>query len=285
MKANFINFPRLTETDMADYTNEGLSTPEVSHNEWREELATYMQQCKMSSDKVTGETTFQHEHPSPRVITLDVGGRNFRALKITLEESPNLRQQLSGNWQAYLQEDGSLFLDSEPDIFEHLLRYMRRPNIFPLFWTKTSGFDYNLYTRLQAEAEVYGLTDLSDWIKNEEYTKAIQIIAPTPMVMNVASFSPHLSVESLRASRREFEGDGSTTLGFHVVTKAEEYFDCPISKPNHKVPRGEEIRCGAQCRMQENFDSCRYVKGKEYYEVVIVPTCVDFDSDVCMRLA
>lgn len=89
----------------------------------------------------------------PRVLTLEVGGRKFKAsADILVAESGLFRHQLSGRFTWAPESDGSYFLDANPDLFGHLLNFMRRPNIFPLFWSKTEGFDYNLYQRLQSSA-------------------------------------------------------------------------------------------------------------------------------------
>jgi hypothetical protein len=60
---------------------------------------------------------------------------------------------------------GSYFLDADPNLFEHLLRFMRRPEVFPLFYNHAAGFDYDLYNRLQAEAEYFQIDALYEWIK------------------------------------------------------------------------------------------------------------------------
>jgi hypothetical protein len=60
------------------------------------------------------------------------------------------------------QNDGSLFVDADLKIFQHILNFMRRPSKFPLFWTKQTGFDYVLYKKLEEEADYFLLHDLRD---------------------------------------------------------------------------------------------------------------------------
>lgn len=92
----------------------------------------------------------------PSVITLDVGGRLFKvSTDILIAESGLFQHQLSYRFTWTPQADGSYFLDADPEIFEHLLRFMRRPSKFPLFWSNDRGFDYDLYQRLQTEAEYF----------------------------------------------------------------------------------------------------------------------------------
>jgi hypothetical protein len=52
---------------------------------------------------------------------------------------------------------------------------MRRPTIFPLFWSKSEGFDYALYHRVQTEAEVFKVDALHDWIRDKKYLDAIHM--------------------------------------------------------------------------------------------------------------
>ena len=105
----------------------------------------------------------------PRHLTLDVGGRKFKVSCDTLKsESGWFKRQLSGRFGPWEPElDGSYFMDTDPDLFEYLLRFMRRPEVFPLFYSKMNGFDYDLYNRLQAEALYFQTDTLYEWIKDK----------------------------------------------------------------------------------------------------------------------
>jgi hypothetical protein len=110
-------------------------------------------------------------HPSlpaayPEVLTIDIGGRKFRVSRNILEaESGLFRHQLSEHFTWEPDEGGSYFLDTDPNLFEHLLRFMRRPEVFPLFYNHAAGFDYDLYNRLEAEAGYFQIDALYKWIK------------------------------------------------------------------------------------------------------------------------
>jgi hypothetical protein len=85
------------------------------------------------------------DQQEPKIITLDVGGRKIRALRTTLETSPMLRVKidwLKKGMKGDLLDDGSLFVDADPNLFGHLLQHMRRPLYCPLFWSFEAGFDY-----------------------------------------------------------------------------------------------------------------------------------------------
>jgi hypothetical protein len=104
----------------------------------------------------------------PKNLVLDIGGRKFKVSRDTLQaESGLFRRQLSDRFTWDPEADGSYFLDADPDLFEHLLRFMRRPEVFPLFYDAAKGFDYNLYSRLQAESVYFQVDVLHEWIKNK----------------------------------------------------------------------------------------------------------------------
>jgi hypothetical protein len=87
-------------------------------------------------------------------IHLQVGGRRFTTTKETLtEESAFFSSLLSGRWENAL-EDGSYFIDADPVLFEHILRYLRR-GVFPLFFDTAKGHDPYLYLALLEEARYF----------------------------------------------------------------------------------------------------------------------------------
>lgn len=132
---------------------------------------------------------------SPHLIILDVSGRKFQTQKATLQTSLYF-QNLLARWDdcADRQKDGSCFVDADPDAFQHILDFMRRPSKFPLFWTKETSFDYALYNKLEAEAEYSLLHDLRDWLRQKRYLDAIKIV-----------------VEVKALSEQQFDGDQNQT--------------------------------------------------------------------------
>ena len=113
---------------------------------------------------------------NPNIITLDVSGRQFKTQRATLQTSPYFRNLLI-RWNDSIdkQEDGSYFIDADPDTFQHILNYMRRPSKFPLFWTKEASFDYALYNKIETEADYFLLHNLRDWIRKKRYLDAVKI--------------------------------------------------------------------------------------------------------------
>ncbi|OQN95698.1 hypothetical protein B0A48_18446 [Cryoendolithus antarcticus] len=102
------------------------------------------------------------------VITINVGGRLVITLESTLRQSPFLAKLLFADWAPTAAHvNGSLFIDADPILFEHVLNFLRR--LFPpIFWSRTDGFDFALYLRLLNEAEYFQLDALADWIRERK---------------------------------------------------------------------------------------------------------------------
>lgn len=48
---------------------------------------------------------------------------------------------------------------------------MRRPNVFPLFYDKAKGgYDFDLYNRLEVEAEYFQVEGLYEWLSEKVST-------------------------------------------------------------------------------------------------------------------
>lgn len=111
----------------------------------------------------------------PYLIILDVSGRKYQTQKATLQTSPYF-QTLLARWDNCRdrQGDGSYFVDADPDAFQYILEFIRRPSKFPLFWTKETSFDYALHNKLEAEADYFLLHDLRDWLREKRYLDAVK---------------------------------------------------------------------------------------------------------------
>ena len=109
--------------------------------------------------------------PAPAVdsqITLQVGEHHFIITHETLvAESHFFASLLSGRWDN-AQEDGSYFIDADANLFEHILRYLRR-GVLPIFYDKMKGHDYALYLALLEEAKYFQITRLKDWLEKKQY--------------------------------------------------------------------------------------------------------------------
>jgi hypothetical protein len=140
---------------------------------------------------VHSEDSRQTSGEHPTIIVLDIGGQKFKTTTATLREQSGLfRYQLSDESSWSPQRNGSYFVDADPVIFEHLLRFMQRPSVFPVFYDPIRGYDYALYSRLQAEAHHFQVDTLRDWIKEKKYLHAVMVKTDTPVVSALAQLAP-----------------------------------------------------------------------------------------------
>jgi hypothetical protein len=106
----------------------------------------------------------------PDFIVLDVGGRKFHTLKSTLKAFSWFDARI--DWDDNKNRE-AFFIDANPDTFAHILDFMRRGSKFPLFWSKSSGFNVELYNELEIDADYFGLDDLRDWIRAGKFQDAL----------------------------------------------------------------------------------------------------------------
>ncbi|KAK4652029.1 hypothetical protein QC762_607730 [Podospora pseudocomata] len=106
-------------------------------------------------------------------ITLDVGGHKFTATINSLTTKSFLfKLLLQGDWKSSLQEDQSIFIDSDPEAFRHILQYLRR-GVFPLIYDQKKGHNYKLYADILAEAKHFGIPKLECWLNDQLYLRCI----------------------------------------------------------------------------------------------------------------
>ncbi|TAQ85582.1 hypothetical protein B7494_g6087 [Chlorociboria aeruginascens] len=120
----------------------------------------------------------QSEHASlaaERPVTLQVGERRFfTTVKTLTQESGFFAALLSGRWDNVRAADGSYFIDADPDLFDHILRYLRC-HVFPVFYNNAKGHDHALYNILMHEARYFGIASLENWLENHRYLRHIKI--------------------------------------------------------------------------------------------------------------
>ncbi|KAI1101809.1 BTB/POZ protein [Jackrogersella minutella] len=170
---------------------------------------------------------------SPRV-TLQVGERRFTTLRDTLaSESDYFAARLSDRWNDS-DEDGSYFVDSDPAMFEQILRFLRSGN-FPLFFdSATFTFDHAKYLSLLGEARYFGIRELVQWIEQRKYEEVVRIKKTVEIVHRVN----YLLNDKLSAlSENGNKVDVSTSW---------------VTRKNYVCPRGisvhtEPSSCGRAC--------------------------------------
>jgi hypothetical protein len=196
-------------------------------------------------------------------IILQVGERRFTTTRDTLtEESPFFLAFLSGRWSV-AQDDGSYFIDADPDLFSHILRYLRR-GVLPLFYDNTKGHDHALYIALLEEAKYFQIARLEKWLRDKEYLKAVE----TRCWMEELEGIDWIDVKS------------SPQVGEYtprLVT--ERVYLCPRRVPVH---RGNPGKCGRACAMARGDGEDEY-EDEEVVKTLVVRKQIVVDHQACVE--
>jgi len=206
------------------------------------------------------------DSPAPAVdsqITLQVGERHFITTHETLvAESHFFASLLSGRWDN-AQEDGSYFIDADANLFEHILRYLRR-GVLPIFYDKMKGHDYALYLALLEEAKYFQITRLKDWLEKKQYLLTLKT----------------------KYSATEIEGAEAllATLGTDMEV---EYFPAWSTKKVYICPRGIYVHrgnpcaCGRDCRKAQG-DADDIYDEEPFLRTLVVEKQAVFDVQTCL---
>lgn len=191
----------------------------------------------------------QHSMPPPvestqtndNRVKIHVGERHFIAFRDTLTgESAYFKARLSERWNDR-EKDGSFFIDANPDMFDHILNYLRS-GIFPLFFDAgTQSFDYGKYAALLGEARYFGIHRLEDWISKARFHDAVRIETITTMVPDVEAEGGTHRV----SAGADTKTDVSTNWGTRRV------YVCPRDIDVH---RGYRRKCGQACEKARTRD-------------------------------
>ena len=206
--------------------------------------------------------------PSPTSSTtarveFQVGERRFTTLASTIPENSLLGSIISGRWESCRSNDGSYFIDADPELFAHILRYLRRL-VLPIFYSQTDGFNHSLYDALQAEAEYFGVDGLSDWIKDRGYLKAVTNWYDVEEVKG----------EGVVGLRYNAAVDGDTERSYHPSWRTEKVYQCPR---NIVVHHGYPNRCGRDCYKTKGDAEDAYAE-KDVLRTLIVTKRVAFND-------
>ncbi|KAF2803586.1 uncharacterized protein BDZ99DRAFT_399662 [Mytilinidion resinicola] len=210
---------------------------------------------------------------SRKLITLTVGERTFRTTRSTLEtESKYFRAFFA---EARVGGRSNYSIDNDGDTFEHVLRFMRCPSKFPIFWSKEKGHNFNLYQTLQEEAERFGVDALAEWLKAKKYLEAVKLVTkikevevPTTAIVNCPEF-----IHEIKGSLVDVE--------YHPQWRRSnsKTYICPRGLDVHE---GDPKKCGKQCRQVQGE------KPDEYRDVwrlwlLVVQKEVVFHENVCIH--
>lgn len=209
----------------------------------------------------------QNSQFSPEV-RLQVGERHFTTTADTLAgESGFFASLFSGRWGEGLGADKPLLIDADGDLFEHILRYLRR-GVLPIFYDKAKGHDHALYLALLEEAKFFAIPRLENWLLYKKYLQAVRFVYEVNVMEGCSGLGFTVRSEQDIEYKPIYKPMGATKR---------EYV-CPRAIPVHKKPSD----CGKECAKK------RGAAGDVYVDVGIVQTMVIrketvFDTEMCLQ--
>ena len=199
-------------------------------------------------------------------IHLQVGAHRFTTTKETLtEESAFFASLLSGRWENTL-EDGSYFIDADPALFEHVLRYLRR-GVFPLFFDAAKGHDHYRYLALLEEARYFQIPRLQNWLEKKRYFEAVEVANTAEQHEdNPSHWHEHSVVPA------------GTTIDYYPSWGTKKVYLCPRGLFQH---RGRPEACGRRCETARG-EASDHFEEEPCLRVLTMKTVVTFKPEICL---
>ncbi|GAM37724.1 hypothetical protein TCE0_029f07873 [Talaromyces pinophilus] len=121
----------------------------------------------------------------------------------------------SDKW-ADKQDGGSYFIESDANIFEHILRYLRA-EVLPVFYDRLLGHDFPLYQGLLEESQYFAIDGLQKWLCERKYLDAVKI---------------HYTATETQDRDRfvEIESNSNMEITMVPITQKRNSFYCPNAK-------------------------------------------------------
>lgn len=200
-------------------------------------------------------------------ITLQVGERRFNTTRETLIRDSPFFATLLSDQGGHPQEDGSYFVDADGDLFEHVLRYLRR-GVFPIFYDKLKGHDYALYLALLQEAKYFGIVQLQNWLEHKNFLQAVKITYTYEGAHDKTENGPPIATLTTPAN--------TEVEWLNVNFRAEKGWICPHEISSHRMDVG---KCVTHSRMRGEMQG-RYAHYTTR-EGSIKKCTTTFDNAVC----
>ncbi|KAL9012484.1 MAG: hypothetical protein Q9173_002753 [Seirophora scorigena] len=158
---------------------------------------------------------------------------------------------------------GSYFLDLDPDIFTHVLRFLRA-GLYPICYDGAKGHDVAAYAAIAAQAAYLGVPKLCDWVDGRRYLKAVTRESSAKIVEGE---------DGLRGVQ-----GADTKVRYHPFWKTEKNYVCPRGIAVHY---GSPGKCGRACKQaqgdaEDEYEDCEVLK------TLVVTEKTVFDWQVCV---
>jgi hypothetical protein len=190
-----------------------------------------------------------------------------------LGQSLYFENLFSGEW-GNKQEDGSYFIESDANIFEHILRYLRT-GVLPVFYDKSAGHNFPLYQALLEESKYLAIDRLEKWLCERKYLDAVKIRYLATETQDRGSYKKHTTStpdgRTFMIEDRFIEIETSSNIETTMVpmTQQQNSFYCPDAKHGKSSEEycrscigrardnGTSIHGGWNCRFE--FQGCDLV--------------------------
>ncbi len=200
-------------------------------------------------------------YPDP--ITLQVGEQRFTTKLDTLtHESKFFSIFFSDQWR-HAQPDGSYFVDADGELFQDILRYLRR-GVPPVYYSPDRGHDYPRYLANLEEARYFQIDRLVKWLTEKTYLKVYQIEYSVEVVIGTDT------LDRVVSSNEEVE--------YHPAWDTEKVYVCPRGIPVHK---GNPRACGRQC-MNARGDAEAEYSSEKVLKMAVIRKKTIFNQDLCL---
>ena len=200
-------------------------------------------------------------------IVLQVGEQRFYASEDTLSGSGMLRAKLARYWESDKQADGSYFLDVDPEIFKHVLRFLRH-DVYPLCYDIVKGHDFATYTAIHQQAGFLLIPKLVDWLSNRRYLQAVKIQSSARVVEDDEG-----------PSRLGGTEESNVKVQYYPSWRIKKRYVCPRGIAAHyDNPRG----CGKECKKaqgdaEDEYEDCTVLS------TLIVEEKIVFNRQLCVE--
>ncbi|KAL8685664.1 MAG: hypothetical protein Q9224_005728 [Gallowayella concinna] len=212
-----------------------------------ENIPSAMPETEETIDPASPPASPLPQPTSSAPIVLQVGEQSFYVDRDTLLRSRYFESITSGQWDHNKQPNGTFFIDADPEVFKHILRFLRH-GVYPLCYDKRKGHDVAMYSAIQKLANHLLVEDVVEWLSKQEYLKAVKIETSAHVVDD--------GEDGLTGVVRESNVEVRYHPGWRTVKK----YVCPRGIFVHYDNPG---RCGKDCKRAQG-------DAEDVYEDVMV---------------
>ncbi|CAG9950344.1 unnamed protein product [Clonostachys rosea f. rosea IK726] len=191
----------------------------------------------------------------------------------------------SGVWSDK-QEDGSYFIETDANIFEHILRYLRT-GVLPVFYDRLAGHDFPLYQALLEESKYFAIDRLEKWLYERKYLEAVKIEYMAKETQDRSSYEKHNTswpnghTSKLEDRFIEITTRSNTETTILPVTVQRNKFYCPDAK--HGKSSEEYCRSCISRAREQGIPGVSGWRTEDELIWCIVQKEVVFDHDLCVN--